>query len=73
MVDDFFRQGLMLAKKGFWKEALAAYQESLGINPGNAQTHLNIGFVYYELGYDQAAQESFDTAAKLQARGCSRP
>lgn len=68
--DDFFRQGLMLAKKGLWNEALAAYQESLRTNPNNPQTYLNIGFVYYELGYDQQAQEAFDRASKLQARAC---
>lgn len=62
----------MLAKKGLWKDALAAYKESLRINPNNAQTYLNIGFVYYELGYDQEAQEAFDRASKLQARPCSR-
>lgn len=71
-MDDFFSQGVMLAKKGLWKDALAAYQESLRINPDNAQTYLNIGFVYYELGYDQEAQEAFDRASKLQARPCSR-
>lgn len=71
-MDDFFSQGLMLAKKGLWKDALAAYKESLRINPNNAQTYLNIGFVYYELGYDQEAQEAFDRASKLQARPCSR-
>ena len=71
-MDDFFRQGLTLAKKGLWKEALAAYKESLRIHPNNAQTYLNVGFVYYEMGYDQQAQESFDRASKLQARPCSR-
>lgn len=71
-MDDFFSQGLMLAKKGLWKDALAAYKESLRINPNNPQTYLNMGFVYYELGYDQEAQEAFDRASKLQARRCSR-
>jgi len=70
--DDYFRQGLTLAKQGRWKEAIAAYKESLRLNPGNAQTYLNLGFVYYELGYDREAQEAFDQASKLQARPCSR-
>ena len=70
--DDYFRQGLTLSKQGRWKEALAAYKESLRLNPGNAQTYLNLGFVYYELGYDREAQEAFDKASKLQARPCSR-
>ncbi len=70
--DDNFRQGLMLSRQGRWKEAIAAYKESLRLNPGNAQTYLNLGFVYYELGYDREAQEAFDKASKLQARPCSR-
>jgi Flp pilus assembly protein TadD len=70
--DDFFRQGLMLARKGLWTEALAAYKESLRLHPNNAQTYLNLGFVCYELGYDLEAQEAFDKASKLQARPCSR-
>jgi tetratricopeptide (TPR) repeat protein len=70
--DEFFLQGLALAKKGLWKEAAAAYRESLRINPGSAQTYLNLGFVYYEMGYDQEAQEAFGTASKIQSRACVR-
>jgi tetratricopeptide (TPR) repeat protein len=71
-VDDYFRQGLTLSRQGRWKEAIAAYKESLKLNPDNAQTYLNLGFVYYELGYDREAQEAFDKASKLQARPCTR-
>jgi Flp pilus assembly protein TadD len=70
--DEHFRQGAALARNGQWKEALAAYKESLRLNPNNAQTYLNLGFVYYELGYDREAQEAFDRASKLQARPCAR-
>jgi tetratricopeptide (TPR) repeat protein len=70
--DDYFRQGLSLAKQGHWKEAAAAYKESLRLNPHNVETYLNLGFVYYELGYDREAQEAFDTASKLQAKPCVR-
>ena len=68
--DDYFGQGLALAKEGRWKEALAAYQESLRANPDNPETHLNIGFVYYEMGYDQKAQKAFERASRLQSRSC---
>ena len=71
-MDDFFSQGLMLAKKGLWTDALVAYKESLRVHPDNVQTYLNIGFVYYELGYDQEAQEAFRRASELQARPCIR-
>ena len=71
-VIDVFRQGFALAKQGRWKEALDAYKESLQVNPGSVQTYLNLGFVYYELGYDREAQEAFGTASRLQARSCVR-
>lgn len=70
--DEHFRTGLTLSRLGRWKEALAAYQESLKVNPDNAQTYLNLGFVYYELGYDGEAQQAFEKASKLQARPCTR-
>ena len=70
--DEYFRQGVSLARKGQWKEALAAYKESLRLDPNNAQIYMNLGFVYYELGYDLEAQQAFDRAAKLQARPCVR-
>jgi len=70
--DEFFQQGLALSRQGRWKEALNAYKESLRVNPGNIQTYLNLGFVYYELGYDREAQEAFGTASRLQDRSCVR-
>jgi tetratricopeptide (TPR) repeat protein len=70
--DGQFRRGLVLAKKGLWTEALAAYKESARLNPNSAQTFLNLGFVYDELGYDQEAQKAFERASRLQARPCTR-
>jgi len=70
--DEFFQQGLALSRQGRWKEAINAYKESLRVNPGSAQTYLNLGFVYYELGYDREAQEAFGTASRLQSRSCVR-
>ena len=65
--DEQFRRGLALAKKGLWQEALTAYKESLRLNPNNAQTYMNLVFVYYELGYDEEAQQAFDRASRLEA------
>ena len=70
--DEHFRHGLTLSRRGQWEEAIAAYQQSLKVSPGNAQTYLNLGFVYYELGFDREAQEAFEKASKLQARPCMR-
>ena len=69
---EYFRQGATLAKQGLWKEGLAAYTEPLRDNLQNAETYLNLGFVSYERGYDQEAQEACDRASKLQARPCGR-
>jgi tetratricopeptide (TPR) repeat protein len=62
-----FRKGEELARSGRWEEAIAAYQTSLRLNPDDAQTYLNLGFVYYELGYDAEARQAFDRARRLQA------
>ncbi len=62
-----FRKGVELARIGRWEEAGNAYREAISLNPTDAQTHLNLGFVYYELGYDAQAQESFEQARRLQA------
>ena len=70
--DHYFHQGLTLSRQGRWHEAAAAYKESLRMDPNNAQTYLNLGFVYYELGYDREAQDAVDRASKLQARPCVR-
>jgi tetratricopeptide (TPR) repeat protein len=70
--DDYFRLGLTLSRQGQYTESIAAYKESLKVNPDNAQTYLNLGFVYYELGFDREAQKAFDKALKLQARPCAR-
>jgi Tfp pilus assembly protein PilF len=70
--DAHFRLGLELSRRGQWTEAAAAFKESLRVNPSSAQTYLNLGFVFYELGYDTDAQEAFDKALKLRARSCSR-
>jgi tetratricopeptide (TPR) repeat protein len=65
--DEYFRQGLTLSRQGLWNEAIAAYKESLRVNPNSAETYLNLGFVYYELGYDREAHDAFERASKLQA------
>ncbi len=70
--DDYFWKGLSLSRQGRWQEAVDAYKESLRLDPNNPQTYLNLGFVYYELGYDREAQEAFDKASKLRARPCAR-
>ena len=68
--EDAFSAGLRLARAGKWVEAAAAYREAISANPENAEAFMNLGFVYYELGYDQEAQEAFARAEAL--RGSSQ-
>jgi tetratricopeptide (TPR) repeat protein len=63
--DKHFCEGLSLAKQGRWKDALIAYEASLRVNPDRAETYLNIGFVYYEMGCDEEAQQAFERASRL--------
>lgn len=70
--EEYFDRGVTLARQGLWTEALTAYKEALRVNPDNAEAYLNLGFVYYELGFDKEAQEAFARATRLQARPCRR-
>lgn len=41
--------GLYLHRKGQYKEALEKYRHSLSLNPQNAQTHYNLGLLYFKI------------------------
>jgi len=51
-------------------ESMAQTVTALKTEIDGAQTYLNLGFVYYELGFDREAQEAFEMASKLQGRPC---
>ena len=61
-----FDIGLQLARLGKWEEAAAAYRCALRENPENAEALMNLGFVYYEMGLDQQAQDAFSAAERLR-------
>ena len=63
----FFQEGQRLARLGRWSESAKAYQEAIRIHPNDSQAHLNLGFVYYELGLDTRAQDAFERARQLAA------
>ncbi len=54
--------GSLRKKQGRLDEALAAYRQALGRNPGFADTHFNLGSIYREKGEWQAAAECFRSA-----------
>lgn len=75
LVDDFpgfadvhNRVGLCLAMLDRPDEALAAFDEALGLNPSYAEAHLNRGIVLTETGRHGEAQEAFDEASRLDTR-----
>lgn len=61
-----FDIGIQLARLGRWEEAAAAYRSALRENPENAEALMNLGFVYYEMGLDQQAQDAFSAAERLR-------
>jgi Flp pilus assembly protein TadD len=62
-----FQKGLTLARLGKFEEAQAAYLECIRLQPSEPSAFQNLGFVYYELGRDDDAQEAFHEAARLRA------
>ena len=61
-----FNMGIQLARLGRWEEAAAAYRTALQEDPENADALMNLGFVYYEMGLDQQAQDAFSAAERLR-------
>ena len=51
---------------GKYKSAINVYQQSLAINPDNAQAHNNIGIVLAEWDRNDEALEHYQKAVKLQ-------
>jgi Flp pilus assembly protein TadD len=63
----YFDQGLKLARLGRWEEAASAYKNAFTADPSNAEALTNLGFVYYEMGLDQEAQDALSAASTLRA------
>ena len=63
---EYFDVGMKMARLGKWEEAAKAYKMALQENPGHADALMNLGFVYYEMGMDMEAQETFSAARRLR-------
>ena len=50
---------------GALHEALACYQQAVGLDPENADTHVNLGFVLQQLSRFAEAQAALETASRL--------
>jgi tetratricopeptide (TPR) repeat protein len=62
----YFDNGIRLARLGQWDEAANAYKNALLEDPRNADALMNLGFVYYEMGLDDQAQDAFSAAHRLR-------
>ena len=52
------------------EKAIECYKETLAINPGFAEAHLNLATAYERLGKKKAAEEEYAAACKLQEKFC---
>ena len=62
----YFQEGLRLARLGRWDDAASAYRQALAAEPNNIDALMNLGFVYYEMGLDEEAQDSIAKAQALR-------
>jgi tetratricopeptide (TPR) repeat protein len=63
--ESYYRRGIELDKRGEHKDAIAAYNEALRINPNYADAHLQLGVACAHRGQKQQAIASLRTATKL--------
>jgi tetratricopeptide (TPR) repeat protein len=64
-VDGLVNYGAALAHEGQFKEAVAAYEKALRVQPGNPQALLNLGLTFYKTGRYPEAKERFQTVHPL--------
>jgi len=57
--------GVLYAKKRMWKEALAAFQKTLQIQPEDVDARANLGWVFSELKRYEEAKKEFLEALRL--------
>lgn len=60
-----FKQGVKYMEAGNWDEAITKFNDTIGINPNNPQSHGNLGICYASIGKIQLALESFDRSIEL--------
>lgn len=64
LVEAWYNAGVAYQKCGMTKEAEAAYQKALKINPAHAPSLVNVGEIYYRGGNEKRGQEYFEQALK---------
>ena len=64
--------GMALAHQGDFQRAMEAFEDALTVNPPNVPpvvTHLELGRVYYKLGYDTRARETLTKVTTMDKGG----
>ena len=56
---------LWAIERGLWKEARAALEQALAVNPAHGGIHNNLGIVYEFLGDSLSAQRSYESALRV--------
>ena len=64
-----YNRALSLERSGRYEEAVAAYRESIRLDPTDIDAHVNLGFVLRELGRDAEANAAFQAALALRTAG----
>jgi Flp pilus assembly protein TadD len=58
--------GRKLARMGRFEQAAAEYNKAIEIDPKNYEALMNLGYVYYEIGFDEEARQAFTRAEALR-------
>jgi len=64
--DLYFKQGLLFATPGKWKEAIAAFDQAVAIKPDEHDTFYNKGIALGNLGRYEEAIAAFDQALAIK-------
>lgn len=62
--------GIAYSRTGRYQDAVKVYTKALNKEPGFAEAHLNLSYVYEKLNRPQSARLQYETACKLQADLC---
>jgi Flp pilus assembly protein TadD len=62
-----YNQAMDLERKGHYAEAVKEYQESIRLDPTDADAYVRVGLLLRELGRDEEANRAFESALGLKA------
>jgi tetratricopeptide (TPR) repeat protein len=62
----YLMSGVMLGMRGFYREAMAQFQEAIALDPTNARAHNNLGITYFKMGEFASARDILLKALELE-------